>query len=1121
MAVGAPGDHTNGDGAVHLLPLQHDNDFAPQFTSPAVASIVENSAAVLTVTATDADFPAQELSFSIVGGADRQAFEITLGGILSFRAPRDFEVPTDANRDNVYEVIVEVSDGNSGAATQMIGVSVTDVSDPPSVDYGDAPDASAGIGSGNYQTTAGDNGAQHKIVAGLRMGLFADGDSGWLQNAAANADDVHSALPDDEDGLASPLADLALTLGMQPTIAVWVTNTTGTNATLYGWIDYNNDGAFDNASERAAVIVPNGSASQVVTLVFPRVPGGFAGATYAQFRLGTDAAAAQPAGAATDGEVEDYPVTIVAPAVGRVDPGKTRRITHNENGGPALTEGDRLGRSVTSIGDLDGDGVVDLAIGADEYDSEESGGGSVYVLFMNVDGTVKRSQQISSQLGGGPVLVNSTFGTSLASLGDLDGDGVTDIAVGDSTDSFNGTAHGAVYVLFLNADGTVKRSQRVASEVGGGPQLHDYHQMGHSLAAVGDLDGDGITEIAAGAPSDDAADDNSGAVYILFLNSDGTAKSTQKIAHEYGGGPTLYWWTHFGTGLAPLGDFDGDGINDLVVGADGDQGSDTHRGSVYIILLNSDGTAKSSYRISHDQGGGPPLSDYGRFGSAVTSLGDIDGDGVTDVAVAASRDDTGGRSRGAIYVLLMNSDATVRERWKIADNTNGGPSLPNYGRFGRGIAPLGDLDGDGIMDLAVGGSGGYSQYDGDPYGSVYILFLKPATPDFGDAPDPAPGNGPGNYSTAATDNGPSHGIVDGLRMGGGVDSDSGAFENVAANADNADGAMPSDEDGLVNTVADLHLTVGMVPSVHVWATNTTGAAAMLYGWIDYNGDGVFDNATERTSVAVADGTISSIVTLVFPVVPGGVRGTTYARFRLSTDAAAAHPIGAAADGEVEDYRVHMTVPSSGLANPTKTKKLARNTNGMPSQEIYLGEATTSVGDLDGDGVTDLVSGSGYTLFMNRDGTAKSTQWLGEEESRADIWGDDIAALGDLDGDGVMDIAVSGWTLRFGRYYSFVSIVHMNADGTAKRYQTIIINTIDPTSLAGVGDLDGDGVPDLAVGVETEDEFGGYGGGGVHLLLLNIDGSIKGGQTIASDYGGGPTLEAHDHFGSADRLARGH
>lgn len=96
---------------------------------------------------------------------------------------------------------------------------------------------------------------------------------------------------------------------------------------------------------------------------------------------------------------------------------------------------------------------------------------------------------------------------------------------------------------------------------------------------------------------------------------------------------------------------------------------------------------------------------------------------------------------------------------------------------------------------------------------------------------------------------------------------------------------------------------------NVIVTNNTGSAGTLYGWIDYNNNGVFENATERAQVAVANGSNNVIRTLTFPAVPFGFTGKTYARFRLSTAAAAANPTGAASNGEVEDYVARITLPS--------------------------------------------------------------------------------------------------------------------------------------------------------------------------------------------------------------------
>ena len=311
------------------------------------------------------------------------------------------------------------------------------------------------------------------------MGASVDmDDSGTLQNATANADDINQALPDDEDGLNNPAADLTLTVGAAPTVNVIVTNTTGNAATLSGWIDTNNNGLFDNATERAQAAVADGTTADVVTLTFPVVPDGFTGKTYARFRLSTDGAAANPTGTATDGEVEDYVATIASPSDGTA--GSTAKIADGVGGGPTLVDSDKFGTSVSSLGDLDGDGVTDLAVGARGDDTGGSDRGAVYVLLMNSNGTVKSSQKIAQRhVGGGPTLANGDrFGVSVSSLGDLDGDGVTDLAVGAHLDDTGGSDRGAVHVLLMNADGTAKSSQKIAHGVGGGPTLVDSDRFG-------------------------------------------------------------------------------------------------------------------------------------------------------------------------------------------------------------------------------------------------------------------------------------------------------------------------------------------------------------------------------------------------------------------------------------------------------------------------------------------------------------------------------------------------------------------------------------------------------------------------------------------------------------------
>src|SRR5262249_6547914 len=149
------------------------------------------------------------------------------------------------------------------------------------------------------------------------------------------------------------------------------------------------------------------------------------------------------------------------------------------------------------------------------------------------NGTVVAQQKITESVGGfGGVLDDAdNFGNSLAALGDLDGNGTIDLAVGAPFDDDGGANQGAVWVLFLNADGTVASQQKISETAGGlGSVLDPDDHFGNSVAAVGDLDGDGITELAVGAPLDDDGGTDQGAVWILFLNADGTVASKQRIS---------------------------------------------------------------------------------------------------------------------------------------------------------------------------------------------------------------------------------------------------------------------------------------------------------------------------------------------------------------------------------------------------------------------------------------------------------------------------------------------------------------------------------------------------------------------------------------------------------------
>ena len=147
--------------------------------------------------------------------------------------------------------------------------------------------------------------------------------------------------------------------------------------------------------------------------------------------------------------------------------------------------------------------------------------GAVWVLFLNPDGMVKSHQKISDTQGGftGKLDDGEAFGFSAASLSDLDGDGVGDLAVGAAGDTDGGFDRGAVWMLFLNTDGTVKSHQKISDTQGGFTgMLDDSDYFGRSIVSLGDLNGDGVGDLAAGAWGDDDGGSGRGAVWVLFLD---------------------------------------------------------------------------------------------------------------------------------------------------------------------------------------------------------------------------------------------------------------------------------------------------------------------------------------------------------------------------------------------------------------------------------------------------------------------------------------------------------------------------------------------------------------------------------------------------------------------------
>ena len=387
---------------------------------------------------------------------------------------------------------------------------------------------------------------------------------------------------------------------------------------------------------------------------------------------------------------------------------------------PVLHDGDDFGTSVTRLGDLDGDGIAELAVGAPGGDQGGLDRGVVWILFRDASGRVRRTVRIGSGSAGfaGQLDDSDRFGHAVTGIGDLDGDGVPDLAVGAPGDDDGGSvifpdpSVGAVWILFMQREGRVDRHVKLSSTSGGMTSpLNELDAFGSSLASMGDFDGDGELDLAVGAPGDNDAGINAGAIWILSLGADGTTTGQTKI--PVGGAST-----GIGQSVAYLGDLNGDAVGDLAVaGSLIDQLTGELSGYVILIFMQLDGQVLSLFELQ------APVGTTDDFGSSVAAIGDVDEDGVVDLAIGAALDDNGGQDAGAVYIARMLPAGFVKG-YTLIDATNArlAPHLPSGdSKLGLCVAALGDENGDGVPDLLAGAPGENGL--GDDRGAVWSLSL--------------------------------------------------------------------------------------------------------------------------------------------------------------------------------------------------------------------------------------------------------------------------------------------------------------------------------------------------------------------------------------------------------------
>ncbi|MFT7463606.1 MAG: hypothetical protein ACI9EF_001951 [Pseudohongiellaceae bacterium] len=265
-----------------------------------------------------------------------------------------------------------------------------------------------------------------------------------------------------------------------------------------------------------------------------------------------------------------------------------------ENFGGHLVNQDAFGFSSAAVGDLNGDGNADLMVG---HVFNENGGfdsGGLYSVMLDGSGQVLSQLEIANGKGGFTGVFEDVdeMGRSLAAIGNLDGDGVVDVAGGAFGSSDGAPIAGSLWIFFMNTDGSVRDQQKISATSGGfGGNLDFGSRFGSAIAPLGDIDGDGVIDLAVGASRGPLFNVGASRVFILFMNRDGTVKSELDIGEGLGGfSGAISDGDRFGMSLHNMGDFDGDGVVELSVGANGDDDGGFDRGAVYILFLNGKAT---------------------------------------------------------------------------------------------------------------------------------------------------------------------------------------------------------------------------------------------------------------------------------------------------------------------------------------------------------------------------------------------------------------------------------------------------------------------------------------------------------------------------------------------------
>lgn len=742
-----------------------------------------------------------------------------------------------------------------------------------------------------------------------------------------------------------------------------------------------------------------------------------------------------------------YPVTI-DPIVTSGNPGNANAVLAGSQ------QGAGAGYAVSSAGDVNGDGYSDVIVGAPSFDSGKTNQGAFFIYFgssngLNVNGILATGD---NKVG------NAYFGRSLSGAGDVNADGFSDIIVGSYAYANGQTDEGAAYIFYGSASGINLTGTKIESNL-------VTAEFGKSVAGAGDINGDGFSDVIVGAPGYSNGQQKEGAVFVFMGSQSGLSTTASHVLESNQG------ISYYGEAVASAGDVNGDGYSDILVGAYMyDNVFAIDLGATFVYSGSGSGVAQTpSMTLMGSQEGS-------QFGYAVSSAGDLNGDGYSDILVGSPNYTNGQNGEGAVSVYLAS--------WEGKGIENQAKTVIEGGQagaaFGRSVACAGDVNGDGFSDVIVG----------EPYRDNGVNVQEGwAHIYFGSADETLKAKSFITSGQAEAELGIS------VASAGDVNGD--GFSDVIVGAPSYDKSAIDEGIALVfhGSAASVEMNASKV------ILNSKAGAQMGFSVSkagDVNGDGFddvivgapfYDNGSSEEGAAF--------------VYQSDAKGVDLAKMSMITRAQAmahfGHSVAAVGDVNGDGYDdVIIGAPDydlQGFTNsgagfvyygsntgisvaPTPYVFVAKN-------DMHAGVSVSGAGDVNADGFDDVIvgvpaysdavildRGAVIISYGSKTGITSGEGPLLKGTQSNDQYGNSVASAGDINGDGYDDVVVGSCYFNGSANTQNEGAAFIYYGGLYGLETTGVILDLNKTkalmgwSVSGAGDVNGDRFADVVVGLKN-------------------------------------------------------